>query len=109
MKKQRPRLTKLCPCCRKRPKRASHAYCTRCHASNMRRWRKTHPLTDEQRLKDNCRSIAGIHKRLGKLVLKPCQCGSRRVEMHHTDYTKPLEVLWMCRTCHLKHHASFSL
>lgn len=24
--------------------------------------------------------------------------------MHHPDYSKPLEVVWMCRPCHLAEH-----
>jgi len=38
----------------------------------------------------------------GKLIRKPCEvCGTtERVQAHHDDYTKPLEVRWMC----FKHH-----
>lgn len=24
---------------------------------------------------------------------------------HHEDYSKPLEVIWLCRSCHKQHHA----
>jgi hypothetical protein len=36
-------------------------------------------------------------------VQQSCACGSTDVEMHHPDYDKPLEVIWMCRSCHLVH------
>lgn len=61
----------------------------------------------EQRKKDNARSYAGIYKRRGKLTPEPCEkCGSLNSEMHHDDYDKPLKVQWLCRPCHLEHHAS---
>lgn len=48
------------------------------------------------------------------LIVKPraCQeCGREaRLDGHHddTDYSKPSEVRWLCRRCHMKHHAQES-
>lgn len=34
------------------------------------------------------------------------QCGRRvRISAHHEDYTKPLEVIWLCQSCHVLLHA----
>lgn len=34
------------------------------------------------------------------------KCGSSfRVAGHHDDYSKPLEVIWLCQPCHNRHHA----
>jgi hypothetical protein len=40
--------------------------------------------------------------RLGKLIRQPCSvCGSVcDVEAHHTDYSKPFEITWLCFRCH---------
>ena len=29
-----------------------------------------------------------------------------RCQAHHDDYSKPLEVRWLCVTCHAAHHVS---
>lgn len=70
----------------------------------MREWRKIHPLTEEQKRRDNARSYAGVYLRRGLLRKRPCPCGSEDSEMHHPDYSKPLDVVWRCRPCHLRLH-----
>lgn len=43
--------------------------------------------------------------RSGRLKRQPCQkCGGLKVEGHHTDYYKPLEVVWLCPSCHRAEH-----
>ena len=41
----------------------------------------------------------------GELVKKSCEvCGEIKSQAHHEDYTKPLEVIWLCTTHHAKKH-----
>jgi hypothetical protein len=46
----------------------------------------------------------------GKLI-KPenceqCACFSQRLHGHHDDYSKPLDVRWLCALCHNAWHAA---
>lgn len=91
-----------CARCQLEPARESHRYCSNCFAAYMRNWRKTHPLTRDQRIKDNARSYAGVYKRRGKLIPQPCErCGCTESQMHLPDYAQPLKVEWLCRPCQL--------
>lgn len=44
-------------------------------------------------------------------IIKPsrCQiCGKEKtLDGHHHDYDKPLDVIWVCRKCHMKIHKSY--
>lgn len=43
--------------------------------------------------------------RWGRITRKPChKCGNLKSESHHRDYSKPLEVVWLCRKHHRNEH-----
>jgi len=43
----------------------------------------------------------------GNLKRLPCQtCGAEKSQAHHPDYSKKLEVIWMCASCHMRSHAT---
>jgi hypothetical protein len=33
-----------------------------------------------------------------------CGTKAKHIDGHHTDYTEPLKVIWVCRLCHRKIH-----
>jgi len=72
----------------------------------MRGWRVGRELNEEQRKKARCRSYARVYLMRGKIKRGPCEeCGDANSQMHHEDYDKPLKIKWLCRPCHLEHHA----
>lgn len=43
----------------------------------------------------------------GKIVKAPCaHCGDPVTFAHHTDYSKPLDVVWLCMPCHRLEHVT---
>lgn len=62
----------------------------------------------QARWPEKTRAHKSVHKALrsGLLTRQPCErCNStNRVHAHHEDYTKPLEVIWLCSSCHGERH-----
>ena len=68
-------------------------------SAGVRRWESVNP---EKKLAHRAVAYA---KRCGELVPQPCEvCGLEKVEAHHDDYSKPLDVRWLCRTHHRQWH-----
>jgi hypothetical protein len=63
-----------------------------------KKWKKDHP---EQTL-----AIAIVNRaiRSGELIREKCEKCNDMGEAHHEDYSKPLEVRWLCHKHHVKEH-----
>ena len=63
--------------------------------SKVKAWRFKNP----ERVKAQRLVFSAIRN---KTLIKKCceKCGSEKSESHHEDYSKPLEVIWLCK----KHH-----
>jgi hypothetical protein len=83
-----------------------HGYCLSCFNTRQREIRTRHSdLPEDQRKRANARSYLHVYIRRGKIVKGTCEvCQSVKVEAHHEDYTKPLQVRWLCRTHHMELH-----
>lgn len=72
------------------------------NAEQQRRYR----IDPKLRMRHEARRIAGNAKKDGRLIQKPCvKCGSQKSQMHHPDYSKPLEIEWLCAACHRIEHS----
>ena len=55
--------------------------------------------------KNEARAIFKKALNKGDIIKLPCEvCGEQKSEGHHCDYSKPLDVLWLCRQHHRIEH-----
>lgn len=67
----------------------------------LENYRKKFPL------KHAAHVLFGNALKRGAITKKPCEvCGNEKVEGHHDDYEKPLEVRWLCKKHHMAHHVA---
>jgi hypothetical protein len=84
-------------------------YCKVCHAKHMRETRPIHSkLKESARVKANARAYLNTYLKRGLIVKNPCYCGETNSQAHHSDYSKPLEVVWLCRKHHLEVHKAIN-
>lgn len=79
----------------------AHVFTTEERQMRTDKWAENHP------------EKAAAHKKVrkaiksGTLIPQPCEkCGALEVEGHHDDYSKPLEVRWLCVPHHNEHHVA---
>jgi ribosomal protein S27AE len=66
---------------------------------------KAKARTPEARIKVSAnRKVQNCIKR-GLLLRQPCErCGSTPAQAHHDDYSRPLDVRWLCPSHHVNWH-----
>ncbi len=66
----------------------------------VKAWRQNNPNAYR------AQTALGNALRDGKIKRQPCEvCGAEKVHAHHDDYSRPLEVRWLCPLHHQRHHA----
>lgn len=96
---------RICETCKKVFRPADHAkrFCSKpCAAQWI--WTQRKRSTNQTEVARHAVSVA---IRNGELI-RPLYCEScetqRAIHAHHPDYGKPLDVRWLCRSCHIEAH-----
>lgn len=101
-----------------------HQWCKSCDAEKRREWyanggkaivrkntkshrqRNNYPGFSDP-LRKHARNLAQAAIRHGRITKKPCEsCGEEKSQAHHDDYTKPLDVRFLCGPCHRAEHSA---
>lgn len=93
-------------------------YCTVCNTERAKKYRNTevgkgniykavYRSIKKLLYKQQARNILNTEIRKGTLT-RPISCGECGITCkphgHYTDYTAPLVVKWLCRSCHAQEH-----
>jgi hypothetical protein len=73
------------------------------HRKNLKP-KKKHPVKPYDH-KVKARRALQHEVRLGRIKRQPCErCRKPNADAHHDDYSKPLDVRWLCSLCHAAVH-----
>jgi hypothetical protein len=112
---------KTCSCCHRpllaadfhrRPNGTLASYCRECSLVKGRvRYRKNgRTIKPKKRpyvrtAREKAEAVVNGLIRRGKLSSQPCEvCGNTPAQAHHHDYSKPLEIRWLCHVHHGREH-----
>lgn len=97
-----------CRPCRVKRRRNDPAQVARKHHRDRSRHKKPGPTPIER---NRARWRVRNHRVQGNIV-RPEFCSEcKRLckpEAHHEDYSRPLDVVWLCRACHAKRHRKYT-
>jgi transcription elongation factor Elf1 len=89
--------------------------CKSCKSAYQKQYQKSVSGKRVQVLADQARKEKFAHKRNarsktftaiknGTIQVLPCLICGDKAEAHHHDYSRPLDVMWLCRTHHREAH-----
>lgn len=93
---------------RKRNPEKARQYSRDAHAAfspeQRKKYRRSYYAANPEKLKAH-KAVSDALRR-GKLERKPCEvCGANnRIHAHHDDYSKKLDVIWLCHILHMERH-----
>ena len=68
------------------------------HAKSVEAW------IDQNKVRRAAHVILGNAVKYGKVQKQPCWVCGTNAEAHHPDYSRPLDVVWLCSSHHRETH-----
>lgn len=85
----------------------NHGYCKACAYEYTKKNALIYVRTPEQIARQNVRTKTNLFIKRHLIPRQSCfVCGQLKAEVHHTDYTKPYEIVFLCRKHHQDHHTN---
>jgi len=81
-----------------RERRRKYRKVNKGYVEQNRQYRKSNP---EKHKAHSLLQSAVRHGKISKSLFCQLCLSGLRIEGHHPDYSKPLEVVWLCRICHV--------
>ena len=91
-----------------------YSYCRGCEAERNKEWRQHNReyYNKSQNLRKKVAEAMNPGTNAARMRAlraypdkQPCEvCGDSNGQRHHRDYSEPLEIVWLCQTCHTRLH-----
>lgn len=113
---QRPSIKEKIKCYNKKYKKIYYQKNKEKYSEEAKKWQKAHPEKAKELHKNNQKKYnekypekikahnKAYHIKIPKGQLCEICNINLAIEKHHKDYSKPLEVQFLCRNCHNKYH-----
>lgn len=74
------------------------------HKAKLNEWQMRYYRNNREKKLAHSRANHAV--KIGVLEKQPCsQCNAPTADKHHHDYSRPLDIVWLCRKCHKAEHA----
>lgn len=91
----------VCKACHKKYRRADAGTGRSRDIEKVNRQAARYP--EKIKARNALKNAVAYGKIIRKTVCEKCE-SKHRVQAHHPDYSKPLDVMWLCHPCHMKEH-----
>jgi len=88
------RKKELCHICNKIKELHTKHLCKNCYKNLLNK-------TIAQKIKNKARRKAFNNLKNSPLACERCKKLTKKLSRHHPDYSKPLEIMWLCKKCHI--------